>query len=151
MHIVVIGLGEVGRHLLGVLDGEGHDVVAIDADPEHVAYAEEHFDVATMVGYGASQDTLDAAGVAKADLVVAVTNHDEVNLIAALAAKRQGANRVIGCAGSTAGGIKGERVVLLSNEMWAQISKIIFAFTMLLGRLELFTLLALFVPEFWKQ
>jgi trk system potassium uptake protein TrkA len=101
MHIVVIGLGEVGRHLLDVLDGEGHDVVAIDQDPAHVAYAEEHFDVATMVGYGASQDTLDAAGVAKADLVVAVTNHDEVNLIAALAAKRQGANRVIARAQGT--------------------------------------------------
>ncbi len=95
MHIVVIGLGEVGRHLLAVLDHEGHDVVAVDSEPEQAAYAEEHFDVATMVGYGASQEMLDGAGVANADLVVAVTNHDEVNLIAALAAQKMGAKRVI--------------------------------------------------------
>lgn len=95
MYIVVIGLGEVGRYLLAVLDREGHDVVAVDASPEAVQYAEDHFDVATLVGYGASQETLDGAGVAKSDLVVAVTDHDEVNLIAALAAKQLGARRVI--------------------------------------------------------
>jgi trk system potassium uptake protein TrkA len=95
MHIVIIGLGEVGRHLLSVLAPESHDVVAVDSEPEHVEYVAEHFDVATLVGYGASQDTLVAAGVASADLVVAVTNHDEVNLIAALAAQKMGAKRVI--------------------------------------------------------
>src|SRR5690606_22999156 len=47
------------------------------------------------VGYGASQDTLDRAGVSKADLVVACSDHDEVNLIAALAAKQLGAKRVV--------------------------------------------------------
>ena len=95
MYIVVIGLGEVGRYLLGVMQHEGHDVIAVDRDPAAVAYAEEHFDVATLVGYGASQDILDKAGVANADLVVAVSDHDEVNLIAALAAKQLGADQVI--------------------------------------------------------
>ena len=95
MYIVVIGLGEVGKHLLGVLQGEGHDVVAIDKNPSAVAYAEEHFDVACLTGYGASQEILDRANVKKADLVVAVSDHDEVNLIAALAAKQLGAARVI--------------------------------------------------------
>lgn len=95
MYIVVIGLGEVGKHLLSVLDREGHDVVAVDAGADAVRYAEEHFDVATLVGYGASQDTLDKAGVARSDLVVAVTDDDEVNLIAALAAKQLGAKRVV--------------------------------------------------------
>lgn len=95
MHIVVIGLGEVGRHLLRVLDKEGHDVVAVDASQSAVTYAEDHFDVMTLVGYGASQDVLDKAGVARSDLVVAVTDHDEVNLIAALAAKQLGAKRVV--------------------------------------------------------
>jgi trk system potassium uptake protein TrkA len=90
MYIVVIGLGEVGRHLLSVLDHEGHDVVAVDASAEAVAYAEEHYDVACIVGYGASQEVLDRAGVSRADIVVAVSNHDEVNLIAALAAKQLG-------------------------------------------------------------
>jgi len=95
MYIVVIGLGEVGRHLLRVLDREGHDVVAVDNNPDQVEHALEHFDVSGVVGYGASQDILQRAGVGDADLVVAVTDHDEVNLIAALAAKNAGARRVI--------------------------------------------------------
>ena len=95
MRIVVIGLGEVGRHLLSVLDKEGHDIVAVDANADAVQYAAEHFDVASIVGYGASQDILAKAGVAKSDLVVAISNHDEVNLIAALAAKQLGAKHVV--------------------------------------------------------
>jgi trk system potassium uptake protein len=95
MYIVVIGLGEVGRHLLSLLDQEGHDVVAIDKNPSAVAYAEDHYDVMSLVGYGASQEVLEQAGVLRADLVVAVSEDDEVNLIAALAAKQFGAKRVI--------------------------------------------------------
>jgi trk system potassium uptake protein TrkA len=95
MNIVIIGLGEVGRHLLGVLDKEGHDIVAIDSDPKAVQYAEEHYDVASMVGYGASETLLKIAGAARADLVAAVTNHDEMNLVAALGAKQLGAKHVV--------------------------------------------------------
>ncbi|MEZ4288971.1 MAG: Trk system potassium transporter TrkA, partial [Polyangiales bacterium] len=95
MYIVVIGLGEVGRHLLSVLDKEGHDVVAVDSNKASVDYAEEHFDVATLLGYGGAEEILERAGVRRADLVVAVSNNDEVNLIAALAAKQLGAKHVI--------------------------------------------------------
>lgn len=95
MYIVVIGLGEVGRHLLRVLDREGHDVVAVDSEPSRVEHALEHFDVSGVVGYGASQEVLLQAGVKNAGLVAAVTDNDEVNLIAALAAKNAGARRVI--------------------------------------------------------
>jgi trk system potassium uptake protein TrkA len=95
MNIVVIGLGEVGRHLLSVLDKEGHDIVAVDSSAKAVRYAEEHYDVASIVGYGASETLLKVAGVTRADLVVAVTDHDEMNLIAALAAKQLGAKHVV--------------------------------------------------------
>lgn len=95
MHIVVVGLGEVGRHLLAVLEGEGHDVVAIDISPGAIEYAESHYDVMSMVGYGASHDVLKRAGAERAGLFVAVTNQDEVNLIAALTAKQLGAKRVM--------------------------------------------------------
>lgn len=95
MYVVVIGLGEVGRFLVKTLATDGHDIVAVDRNPKAIAYIEEHHDVATVSGYGASQDVLDAAGVATADLVVAVTNHDEVNLIAALAARQLGAKSVV--------------------------------------------------------
>ena len=95
MNIVVIGLGEVGRHLLSVLDKEGHDIIAVDSNAKAVQYAEEHYDVASIIGYGASETLLKIAGVGRADLVVAVTNHDEMNLIAALASKQLGAKHVV--------------------------------------------------------
>ena len=95
MYIVVIGLGQVGRHVVRTLEWEKHDVVAIDLDPDAIDYIEEHHDVMTLRGYGASQRVLKEAGVERADLVVAVTNHDEVNLIAALGARSLGAHRAV--------------------------------------------------------
>jgi trk system potassium uptake protein TrkA len=95
MYIVVIGLGQVGRHVVRTLEWEKHDVVAVDNDPAAIEFIEEHHDVMTLRGYGASQSLLRRADVARADLVVAVTNHDEVNLIAALAARRLGAKQAV--------------------------------------------------------
>jgi len=95
MYVVTIGMGQVGRHVLQTLENERHDVVAIDSDPEAIADIEEHHDVMTLLGYGGSSALLETAGAGKADLVVAVTNHDEANLIAALTAKQMGAKKVI--------------------------------------------------------
>lgn len=95
MYIVVIGLGEVGRHLVRVLVRDGHELVVIDTARERIQDAEEHFDVMAIEGYGARDEVLTRAGVGRADLVVAVTDHDEVNLIAALAARQAGARRVV--------------------------------------------------------
>lgn len=95
MYIVLIGMGEVGRHLVRKLEHDGHDLVVVDSSAEAIRLVEDHHDVMSMTGYGASHDILEAAQVARADLVVAVTDHDEVNLIAALAAKQLGARRVI--------------------------------------------------------
>ncbi|MED5374298.1 MAG: Trk system potassium transporter TrkA [Myxococcota bacterium] len=95
MYVVVIGMGRVGQHVVRELELDQHDVVAIDADPQMVAAVEDSQDVGTMVGYGSSPKVLKEAGAAKADLVVAVTNDDEVNLVAALAALRQGAKRAV--------------------------------------------------------
>ncbi|MBX2796550.1 MAG: Trk system potassium transporter TrkA [Myxococcales bacterium] len=95
MYIVVIGLGQVGRHVVRTLEWEKHDVVAVDSDPEAIRVIEDNHDVMTLLGYGASQRVLRDARVAEADLVVAVTDHDEVNLIAALAARQLGAKRAV--------------------------------------------------------
>lgn len=95
MYVVVIGMGEVGRFVTQVLEAEQHDVVVIDNDAAQLEQVAERADVATLVGYGASLDTLRKAGADGADLVVAVTNHDEVNLLAALASRHLGASRTI--------------------------------------------------------
>ncbi len=95
MHIVVIGLGEVGRHLVRVLEKEGHDVVAIDWSKDAVRYVEEHHDVMILQGYGAGERVLTEARAEKADLLVAVTDHDEVNLVAAIFGRQMGAKHTI--------------------------------------------------------
>ena len=95
MYVVVIGLGQVGRHVVRTLEWDKHDVVAIDDNADAVAHIEEHHDVESLLGYGASHQILKAAHCERADLVVAVTDNDEVNLIAALAAREMGAKRSI--------------------------------------------------------
>ena len=95
MYIVVVGMGEVGRHVLEVLARESHEVVAIDQDMSQLTRIQELHDVAVVAGFGAGPRVLKEARVDKADLVVAVTNNDEVNLVAALGSKRLGAKRTI--------------------------------------------------------
>lgn len=95
MYVVVVGMGEVGRHVVRTLEWEQNDVVAIDEDPDAIRYVEEHHDVMTVLGYGASQDVLRRADVGRAELFVACTDNDEINLVAALAAKQLGARRTI--------------------------------------------------------
>lgn len=95
MYVVIVGMGQVGRHVVRTLEWEKHDIVAIDNDPDAIRYIEEHHDVMTLTGYGASNDVLEKANAGRADLFVACTDHDEVNLIAALAAKQMGAKRTI--------------------------------------------------------
>ena len=95
MNIVIIGMGEVGKHIATVLLEEQHDIVIIDNNPNSLAAAEENFDALVLQGHGASESTLAQAQVAKADLVCAVTNNDEINMLAALSAKQMGAKRAI--------------------------------------------------------
>lgn len=95
MYVIVIGLGQVGRHVIRTLEQEHHDIVAIDMDPKAVAYVEEHHDVATITGYGADWAVLRSARCSEADLVVSATDNDEINLLSAIAAREHGAKRTI--------------------------------------------------------
>jgi trk system potassium uptake protein TrkA len=93
MEAIVIGAGQAGTHIAQVLSQEKHSVTMIDVDRGRLLLAEENLDIRTICEHGASPQILEMAGVAHADLVAAVTNSDEVNLIAAGTAKQLGAVR----------------------------------------------------------
>lgn len=88
MRIVIVGAGEVGFHLAERLSQENQDVALIEADPARAEYASNHLDVLTVNGNGASLPVLERAGIRDAQILLAVTSRDEVNLIACLAANR---------------------------------------------------------------
>ena len=95
MKIIIIGNGKVGYALARGLSGENHDLVLIDRDPAALRSADGVLDVMCMVGSGASIQVLLEAGVRDADLVVAVTGSDELNIICCLLAKRLGAPHTV--------------------------------------------------------
>jgi trk system potassium uptake protein TrkA len=91
MDVIVVGAGQAGTHIAQVLSQENHDVTVIDFDRERLRRAEESLDVRTICEHGASPQVLEVAGAPKAHLVAAVTENDEVNLIAAVTARQLGA------------------------------------------------------------
>jgi len=95
MNIVVIGLGEVGRHISRVLSQENHNVTVIDSDAEIVGKVADKLDVRAIVGHGGSPNILKSADVANSDLLIAVTSRDEVNILTSLIARNMGAPKVI--------------------------------------------------------
>jgi trk system potassium uptake protein TrkA len=90
MQVLIVGAGEVGFHIAEILSQEGHDVALIDKDPELARRASERLDALVIVGNGASKRTLREARVARADILIAVTDTDEVNMVACMAAKHVG-------------------------------------------------------------
>ena len=93
MRIVICGAGEVGSHAAEVLVRADHAVTVIDLDAERLRPIENSIDARTVVGNCARADVLADAGAPDADMVVAATNVDEVNLLTASIAKRTGARR----------------------------------------------------------
>lgn len=93
MEIIVIGAGQAGTHIAQTLSNEDHKVTVIDPNPERIEEIESELDVLTLCDHGASTQVLERAGVRGADLVAAVTQSDEVNLIVALTAKELGAHK----------------------------------------------------------
>ena len=91
MHAIIIGLGKLGFEVARRLVDEGHDVVVVDRDPDRLAQAEGRLDVLTVQGNGASPAVLERAGVERADVVLAVTDSDELNMIACMTAKQMAA------------------------------------------------------------
>jgi trk system potassium uptake protein TrkA len=87
MRAIIIGAGEVGYQLTKFLSMEAIDVVVIEKDPSKIARITEELDVATIVADGLSPSAMKEAGADKADILLAVTNSDETNMISCLIAK----------------------------------------------------------------
>ncbi len=95
MRILLIGAGKVGRTLAENLINESHDVVIIDRDEEVLRRCEDTLDVMVISGNGANAQTLINAGVDQADILVAATASDEINMLCCLIGKRLGAKYTI--------------------------------------------------------
>ena len=95
MKIVIAGTGKVGRTVAAVLSEEENDVTVIDLDPETVSLVSNDLDVICVEGNAADPEALRGAGVASADLVVAATEKDEVNMVCGIASRKLGAKHVI--------------------------------------------------------
>ena len=91
MKIVVIGDGKVGRTIVEHASKEGHEIVIIDKNPSVVEQIVNQYDVMGISGNGTIYDIQKSAGVDKADLVIAATSSDEVNILSCIVAKNLGA------------------------------------------------------------
>jgi trk system potassium uptake protein len=87
MNIVVLGAGQVGMAIVEALHDE-HDVTVLDLDPARLRALGYRFDVRTVEGNGATRRVLQDAGIKQADLLIACTSRDEINLVAAMLAKK---------------------------------------------------------------
>ena len=88
MNIIIVGCGKVGYTLVEQLSNEEHNIVVVDKNPDKVRYIADDLDTMGVVGNGVSYKTLQEAGIATADLVIAVTGSDEENLLCCVIAKK---------------------------------------------------------------
>jgi len=95
MRIIIAGMGDVGYHLAKQLSQESHDIIAIDTNQQRLSYTDSMTDVMTVNGSSTSIKVLLDAKVDKADLLVAVTSSEEVNIATAILGKKLGAKKTI--------------------------------------------------------
>ncbi len=95
MRIIIVGAGAVGSYLAERLSNEGQDVVVIENDENRGGMVQEHLDALVLTGNGASPATLREAGAHHADLLIAVSNSDGVNILACHAAHVLGTKRTV--------------------------------------------------------
>ena len=82
MKIVIVGAGQVGATLAENLARENNDITIVDIDANVLRTLQDRLDVRTVVGTGCYPDVLVSAGIEDADMIVAVTRSDEINIVA---------------------------------------------------------------------
>lgn len=90
MRIIIVGCGKVGYVLTEQLTKEGHDICLIDKDEDKLARVSSNMDVFCLQGNGTSYATQIEAGIKEADLLISVTESDEINMLCCLIAKKAG-------------------------------------------------------------
>ncbi len=95
LKIIIAGAGKVGQSVAALLAEEGHDITIIDQDPETILALSNDLDVICVEGSATSAETLREAGAEKADLLLASTEKDEVNMVCGISARKLGTAHVI--------------------------------------------------------
>ena len=95
MKVVIVGAGEVGFYFAEWLSSEQKEVVVIDKDENALRHMTDHLDIQTLHGSGSNPRVLEDAGVAKSDIILAVTWDEKVNILASLPVKRLGAKKTV--------------------------------------------------------
>ena len=110
MDIIISGLGSVGTTIMQQLSKEGHNIVVIDLNSQKVEDALNTYDVKGVIGNCASSDVLKEAGVSSAELLIASTSDDELNILCCIIANKLGVKKTIARAS------KPEYLELFENE-----------------------------------
>lgn len=95
MNIIIVGLGKLGMTLTKQLVNEGHSITVVDTNSEKLTNAVDTYDVMGVCGNGATCETLETAGAAKAKLIIAATASDEMNILCCLIANRMGTENTV--------------------------------------------------------
>lgn len=95
MNIILVGCGKVGDALAHKLTREGHNLTVIDTNAEKIQYITDKLDVMGVLGNGSSIAVLEEAGLDSADVFIAVTGSDELNLLCCMFAKKAGQCRAV--------------------------------------------------------
>ena len=95
MNIIIVGCGKIGETILADLVQEEHNLVAIDNDPAVISQIDNIYDVMAVCGNGTDCETLREAHVERAELFIAATSSDELNMLSCYLAKRLGAKNTI--------------------------------------------------------
>ncbi len=82
MQIIILGAGQVGASLAETLARENHDVTVVDIKPDSLTMLQASFDIRTICGHAAHPHIIEQAGASQADMLIAATSYDEINMLA---------------------------------------------------------------------